>query len=64
MRKTHCWPTRISPEKGKDWRIHGRRGGARWLGPENDEMIDAQNPPIGRFTSFTPLTGPIDQVLI
>ena len=27
-------------------------------------MIDAQNPPTGRFTSFTPLIAPIDQVLM
>ena len=27
-------------------------------------MIDVPNPPTGRFTSFTPLTIPIDQVLM
>ena len=33
--------------KGKDRRTHGRIGGARWLGLENDGMIDAPNPPPG-----------------
>ena len=47
MRKTHCWLARISPKKRKDRKIHGRIGGARWLGPENDGMIDAPNPPLG-----------------
>ena len=35
------------PRKGKDRRIHGRIGDAKWLVPENDEMIDAPNPPLG-----------------
>ena len=39
-------------------------GDERRQGMETDERIGAQSPPIGRFTSFTPLTTPIDQVLM
>ena len=55
---------RKSPEKGNGKRTHVRIGGERWLELENDGMIDVPNPPTGRFTSFTPLTTPIDQVLM
>ena len=44
-------------------RTHDRIGGERWLEPEINEMKDALDPP-GKFTSFTPLTTPIDQVLM
>ena len=55
----HYWPVKISPRKEKDRKIHDRIGSAKWLGPKIDGMIDAPN-----FTSFTPLTAPIDQVLM
>ena len=35
-------------------------GDERHQGMETDGRIGAQSPPIGRFTSFTPLTTPID----
>ena len=39
-------------------------GDEKRQGMETDGRIGAQSPPIGRFTSFTPLTAPIDQVLM
>ena len=37
----------ISPEKGKGKRTQDKIEGAKWLGPENNEMTDAPNPPLG-----------------
>ena len=34
-------------KKKKDKRTHDRIGGVKWLGPENDGMIDAPNLPLG-----------------
>ena len=39
-------------------------GDEKRQGMETDGRIGAQSPPTGRFTSFTPLTAPIDQVLM
>ena len=38
--------------------------GERWLEPKNDREDRRSKPPIGKFTSFTTLTAPIDQVLM
>ena len=56
------WPERGSLERGKDRRTLDRIRGERWLEPESDGK--RSKPLIGKFTSFTPLTTPIDQVLM
>ena len=55
----HCWLEKRSPRRGKDKRTYNRIKGGRWLGLENDRRTGA-----GRFTSFTLLIAPIDQVLM
>ena len=48
------------PRKGKGRMIHDKTKGARR--PGRDDRCT--KPPGGRFTSFTPLTAPVDQVLM
>ena len=47
-------------------RTYHRIAGRRWLGPKNDKRTGTLNPlpPTGKFTSFTALTTPIDQVFM
>ena len=65
MLKTHCWFERKNPGKGRDRKTHGKtRGGGKKArtGDRRDERHS--KPSGGRFTSFTPLIPPIDQVLM
>ena len=63
MWRIRYWLERRNLERGKDRRIPGRIKGERWLGLENDRKTDVPSPPTRKFTNFTPLTTPIDQVL-
>jgi len=59
-----CWPEERSLRRGKDRRRHGRTGDERQQRLEINGRIGAPNHPTRRFTSFTPLTALIDQVLM
>ena len=54
------WLERRNLERGKDRRILGKIVGERWLQREDRHSKH----PTGKFTSFTPLTTSIDQVLM
>ena len=60
----HFWPEKRNPRRGKDKKTYDRIGGKRWLEPTNDVSTGTTNPLARKFTSFTPLTAPIDQVLM
>ena len=64
MWRMRYWLERRNLERGKDRRIPGRIKGERWLGLENDRKTDVPSPPTRKFTNFTPLITPIDQVLM
>ena len=44
--------------------MHEKIKDGRWLGLKIDRRTGAPNPPTRRFTNFTSLIAPIDQVLI
>ena len=64
MQKTHCWPEKKSLRRGKDRKRHGRDM-RRKTTRSGDRREDRHSkPPTRRFTSFTPLTAMINQVLM
>ena len=62
--KTRCWPEKKGPRKEKGKKTPGRTKARRKQGQETEGMKDALSAWGGRFTSFTPLTTSIDQVLM
>ena len=61
MLKMRCWLERKNPRKGKGRKTDGKTKGTRRQEQETEGMKGTQG---GRFTSFTPLTAPINQVLM
>ncbi|KAF3949672.1 hypothetical protein CMV_024487 [Castanea mollissima] len=58
-----CWPEKRGPRRGKGRRTFGKIGAEN--GQDGERQEDRRSkPPTGRFTSFTPLTATIDQVLM
>ena len=58
MPKTYCWLEKGGLRRERGRKTHNRTEGGRWQGLESEAMTG------GRFTSFTPLIAPIDQVLM
>ena len=64
MLKKRYWLERKNLRKGRDKKTHGKTGEGKKArtGDRRDER--RAKPSGGRFTSFTPLIAPIDQVLM
>ena len=64
MPKTCYWPEKRGQRKKRDRKTLGRTKAERKQGRETRRDERHPKPLGGRFTSFTPLTTPIDQVLM
>ena len=64
MPKTRYWPEKRGQRKKRDKKTLGRTKAERKQGRETRRDERHPKPLGGRFTSFTPLTAPIDQVLM